>query len=66
MRGRGVSPSPEGTSPAAIAAGARAVRVETLPAFEDLGAAGAIVYQFPASKPGEPTVVFVVDRNADI
>ena len=66
VRGRGVSPSPEGTTPATMAAGARSVRVETLPAVEDLGAAGAIVYQFPASKPGEPTVVFVVDRNADI
>ncbi len=66
VRGRGASPSPEGTIPATMAAGARSVRVETLPAVEDLGAAGAIVYQFPASKPGEPTVVFVVDRNADI
>lgn len=66
VRGRGASPSPEGTTPATMAAGARSVRVETLPAVEDLGAAGAIVYQFPASKPGEPTVVFVVDRNADI
>jgi hypothetical protein len=42
------------------------VQFETLPAVEDLDATGAVVYQFPASKPGEPTVVFVVDRNADI
>ncbi len=66
VRGRGASPSPEGTFPAAVAAGAGTVRVETLPAVENLSAAGSIVYQFPASKPGEPTVVFVVDRNADI
>lgn len=66
VRGRGFSPSPGETFPAVVAAGARTVRVETLPAVENLGADGAIVYQFPASKPGEPTVVFVVDRNADI
>ena len=66
LRGRGVSLPPEGTFPAADAARARPVHVEALPAVENFGSAGAVVYQFPASMPGEPTVVFVVDRNADI
>ena len=66
VRGRGASTSPERAFPVADAAGARPAQVETLPAVEDVGAVGAVVYQFPASKPGEPTVVFVVDRNADI
>jgi anti-sigma factor RsiW len=66
VRGRGTSSSPQGSFPVADASGASPVQVETLPAVEDVGAIGAVVYQFPASKPGEPTVVFVVDRNADI
>ncbi|HYN43364.1 MAG TPA: hypothetical protein VE129_16425 [Thermoanaerobaculia bacterium] len=66
VRGRGASPSPEGTLPVTDAARARTVQVEALPAVENVGSAGAVVYQFPASMPGEPTVVFVVDRNADI
>jgi anti-sigma factor RsiW len=66
VRGRGMSPSPERAIPVAEAGGQPPVQVETLPAVEVLGAAGSVVYQFPASKPGEPTVVFVVDRNADI
>ncbi len=66
VRGRGVSLSPEGTLAGSEAARARTVQIETLPAVEDLGATGSVVYQFPASQPGEPTVVFVVDRNADI
>lgn len=65
-RGRGASPSPEGSSPVATAAGERTDQVEMIPAVENVGSAGAVVYQFPASMPGEPTVVFVVDRNADI
>ena len=65
-RGRDGSPSSKGTFPVAEVAGARPVQVEMLPAVEDVGAVGAVVYQFPASKPGEPTVVFVIDRNADI
>ncbi len=65
-RGR-VAPSlPGGAVPVAEAAAVRPVLAETLPPVEDVGAVGAVVYQFPASKPGEPTVVFVVDRNADI
>jgi hypothetical protein len=52
--------------PVAGATGTRPVPVETLPAVEGVSAIGAVVYQFPASKAGEPTVVFVVDRNADI
>ena len=39
---------------------------ETLPAVEEIGGDGSVVYQFPPTAPGEPTVVFVVDRNADI
>lgn len=66
-RERGASPPPEeGTFPVADAAGTSPEQVETLPAVENVRAAGAVVYQFPASRPGEPTVVFVVDRNADI
>lgn len=65
-RGRGASPFPEGALPVAAAAATSPPRVETLPVVEDVRAAGAVVYQFPASRPGEPTVVFVVDRNADI
>lgn len=65
-RGRGASPSPEGAFPVADAAGEWSEQGETLPAVEDVRATGAVVYQFPASRPGEPTVVFVVDRNADI
>jgi hypothetical protein len=65
-RERGASPSPEGTFPVADAAVTSPAPVETLPVVENVRAAGAVVYQFPASRPGEPTVVFVVDRNADI
>jgi anti-sigma factor RsiW len=65
-RGRDASSSPKGALPVADAAGERTERVETFPAVENVGSAGAVVYQFPASMPGEPTVVFVVDRNADI
>ncbi len=36
------------------------------PAVEKVEGAGAVVYQFASSAPGEPTVVFVVDRNADL
>lgn len=36
------------------------------PAVEEISSGDAVVYQFPATEPGEPTVVFVVDRNADI
>ena len=39
---------------------------EPLPAVEEMASGDAVVYQFPATAPGEPTVVFVVDRNADI
>ncbi len=66
-RGRGgASPFPEAALPVAAAAATSPARVETLPVVEGVRAAGAVVYQFPASRPGEPTVVFVVDRNADI
>ncbi|MBK6403985.1 MAG: hypothetical protein IPF66_02505 [Holophagales bacterium] len=65
-RERGASPSPEGAFPVADAAGERTEPGETFPAVEDVRATGAVVYQFPSSRPGEPTVVFVVDGNADI
>lgn len=39
---------------------------EPFPAVEEMASGDAVVYQFPATAPGEPTVVFVVDRNADI
>lgn len=50
----------------AVPAAAEPLPAETLPAVEELSSADAIVYQFPATEPGEATVVFVVDRNADI
>jgi hypothetical protein len=63
----GGTPAPEGTSvPVALAADERTAPADTLPAIEEIGGAGAVVYQFPAARPGEATVVFVVDRNADI
>lgn len=58
------------SAPAPTVAVARDARpsapTETLPAVEEIGGEGSVVYQFPATSPGEPTVVFVVDRNADI
>lgn len=65
-RGRFAPAGKGGTVPVAAAAAARPAPAETLPTVEEVGAVGAVVYQFPASRPGEPTVVFVVDRNADI
>lgn len=54
-------------APVVLARDARpAAAAEALPAVEEIGGDGAVVYQFPATVPGEPTVVFVVDRNADI
>ena len=52
--------------PSVAAAEPRVVLPDAAPAVEALGGDGAVVYEFPASAPGEPTVVFVVDRNADI
>jgi hypothetical protein len=66
VRERGASPPAAETPPVALAGEARPAPLEALPAVEDVGGAGAVVYQFPATEPGEPTVVFVVDRNADI
>jgi hypothetical protein len=65
-RERGATPPEDQPLPVAFAPEARSEPAELLPALEDLGTADAVVYQFPATRPGEPTVVFVVDRNADI
>lgn len=65
-RDREAAPSGGEAFPVALAPRAVPESVEALPAVESLGSASAVVYQFPATKPGEPTVVFVVDRNADI
>jgi anti-sigma factor RsiW len=65
-RGRtSASPSPDAAASVARSAPPSS-RSEATPAVEEFGSAGAVVYQFPATVPGEPTVVFVVDRNADI
>ncbi len=41
-------------------------KVSRRPLIEGLGNRGATVYQFAGGSPSEPSVVFVVDRNADI
>lgn len=56
----------ETAPPVAVAADDRRPPAETVPAVEEIGGDGAVVCQFPATRPGEATVVFVVDRNADI
>lgn len=60
--------SAEAPRPELVAAADEGVRApsDVVPAVEDLGGDAAVVYQFPSTRPGEPTVVFVVDRNADI
>lgn len=65
-RGRAPAPSPGPAAPVALARDDRPAPVEALAPVEEVGGAGAVVYQFPSTAPGEPTVVFVVDRNADI
>ena len=60
-RGEEPSAAPLAQAPAALPAPS-----EPLPAVEEMASGDAVVYQFPATAPGEPTVVFVVDRNADI
>lgn len=66
LRDRGETAPGDGPLPVALAPRVPAEPAEPVPAFEGLGSAGAVVYQFPSTTPGEPTVVFVVDRNADI
>lgn len=66
LRDRGEPAPGDGLPPVAQAPRAPSEPAEPVPAFEGLGSVGAVVYQFPATTPGEPTVVFVVDRNADI
>ncbi len=66
LRESGTFSGPDVTLPVADATAPVPAQVETAPAVEAVSAAGAAVYQFAASRPGEPTVVFVVDRNADI
>ena len=60
--------SGEAPRPGLVVAADEGVRTppDVVPAVEDLGGDAAVVYQFPSTRPGEPTVVFVVDRNADI
>ena len=60
--------SAEAPRPELVAAADEGVRTppDVIPAVEDLGGDAAVVSQFPSTRPGEPTVVFVVDRNADI
>ena len=65
-RGRAPAPSPGPAAPVALARDDRPAPAEALAPVEEVGGAGAVVYQFPSTAPGEPTVVFVVDRNADI
>jgi hypothetical protein len=52
--------SPESPSRLATVAGAE------IPWVEEVANPGAKVYQFSPSAPGEPMVVFVVNRNADL
>ncbi len=65
---RGRTPSSPGDPelPAALAREDRPALADAVPPVEEVGGTGAVVYQFPSTAPGEPTVVFVVDRNADI
>jgi hypothetical protein len=49
-------PQPEAGTPA----------VADRPVIEDLKNPGATVYEFASASPQEPTLVFIVDRNADI
>jgi hypothetical protein len=66
LRDRGETGPGDRPLPVAQAPRTLAEPAEPVPALEGLGSVGAVVYQFPATTPGEPTVVFVVDRNADI
>ncbi len=65
-RGGGTASPREEAGPVSVAAEAGTAPAEAFSPIEAVGGAGAVVYQFPAARPGEPTVVFVVDRNADI
>jgi hypothetical protein len=58
----------EGASsvPAAHLSGIVPATGATRPLIEDLANPGATVYEFASASPQEPTVVFIVDRNADI
>lgn len=50
----------------AAAAGSRVVPAASAPLVEGVESPGVKVYQFAADAPGQPAVVFVVDRNADL
>ena len=65
-RDRWSSPSGDESVAVALEPRVRPEPAEVVPAVEDVGGTEAVVYEFPASSPGEPTVVFLVDRNADI
>ena len=60
------SPAGEPALPVALAKDDRPAPAEAYSPVEEVGGTGAVVCQFPSTAPGEPTVVFVVDRNADI
>ena len=68
-----VGPVPSVQVAAHVAPATSAVHAAALPAqaaarpvIEDLANPGATVYEFASASPQEPTVVFIVDRNADI
>src|SRR5512140_1074745 len=63
VRVAAVTEGTEGTAAASM----HAVRVTaSAPLIETVESPGAKVYQFAADAPGQPAVVFVVDRNSDL
>ena len=50
----------------AAVAGSRVLPAASAPLVEGVESPGVKVYQFAADGPGQPAVVFVVDRNADL
>jgi len=71
-RSRGSAPEMPGSSERIAArrpsseAAASPAPVLRRPVIEDLKNPGATVYEFASASPQEPTLVFIVDRNADI
>lgn len=54
------------TVPAPASAESVAAAAVSRPLIEGVQSPDATIYQFAASAPGEPSVVFIVDKNADI